>query len=155
MRACWLVLCVVLGGCMFQNMGAGKRLADTVNQMDKSTRWGQLAQAAQLAVPAYREQFMAKHADWGRVIQVADSEVVHVEMAPDSQSAIALLSYEWYLPDAMTLHQSVVSQRWLRAGSAYVLISEAIVEGDPRLFRANGARGAAPVTGPTTVGLMN
>ncbi len=153
----WLLLgCLLLGGCLLQNAGAGKRLTDTVNEMDKTTRWGQVADAARLAVPAYRAQFMARHSDWGQEIQLGDSEVVHVEMAPDSESAVALLSYSWYLTDAMTLHQSVVRQHWVRGrGGDYALLSEAIVQGDPRLFHIKGPVPGASAAQPESLGLAD
>jgi hypothetical protein len=38
----------------------------------------------------------------------------------------------------MSLHQTVVRQRWTRTEkNGYALISEAIIQGDPRLFSAN------------------
>jgi hypothetical protein len=124
----------VLSGCFFANASAGKRLSEAVNQMNRSTRWGQVADAARMVEPHYRPLFISNHRGWGQVIQVADSEVMHVELAPDSESALALVSYEWYLPDAMNLHQTVVRQRWSRIGSNYVLFSEAVVQGDARLL---------------------
>jgi hypothetical protein len=146
MRQIPLALGLLLGGCMLGNAGSTKRLSDAVNQMDRSTRWGQLADAAQLVEPTYRTQFITNHRGWGQVIQVADSEVLHVELTPDSESAVALVSYDWYLPDAMSLHQTVVRQRWSRLGSNYALASEAIVQGDGRLL--GGKTAAVPARSP-------
>ncbi|MFI5307761.1 MAG: hypothetical protein ACHQ53_10435 [Polyangiales bacterium] len=126
-----------LCGCM-QTEGASKRLTDTVNMLDKTTRWGQLPEASRLAMPEYRARFIEKHADWGSVIQLGDSEVLQVDMAHDAESAVAVLSYQWYSSDVMTLHQSVVRQQWTRAGGGFALVSETIVQGDPRLFRTSG-----------------
>ena len=131
-----LTLLAALPGCFFANASSTKRLNDVVNQMNRSTRWGQVADAARLVEPNYRPLFIASHRGWGQVIQVADSEVVQIEMAPDYESAIAIVSYDWYLPDALTLHETVVRQRWSKLGSNYTLVSEAIVQGDARLFAA-------------------
>lgn len=153
MRQISFVACVLLSGCLFANASAGKRLNDTVNQLNRSTRWGQLAEAARMVDPTYRPLFIANHRGWGQLIQVADSEVVHVELAPDSESALALVSYEWYLPDVLTLHQTLVRQRWSRLGSNYALISEAVVQGDGRLL--GGKAVVAPALSPddATLGL--
>src|SRR5882757_9332380 len=104
MRALALLLCVLLNGCMLSNATTAKRLGDTVNMMNRNTRWGQLADAARMVDPGYRPVFVASHRGWGQAIQVADSEVVHVEMAQDKESALALVSYQWYLPDNLTVH---------------------------------------------------
>jgi hypothetical protein len=126
----------MLSGCLFESLTATKRLSDTVDTMNKDTRWGQLAQAAHLVDPIYRDRFMSTHSHWGQQIQVGDSEVMQVELAPDKQSAIAVISYEWYMSDAMNLHQSVVRQRWSRVSDNFLLFSETIVQGDPRLLQA-------------------
>src|SRR5690349_16877081 len=138
MRVLTLVLCVLLEACMLSNASVAKKLGDTVNLMNRNTRWGQLNDAARMVEPNYRPVFMANHRGWGQVIQVADSEVVHVEMAEDKESALALVSYQWYLPDNLTLHETVVRQRWSKAGSGFMLISEAVVQGDGRLLRKSG-----------------
>lgn len=136
------LLPLLLAGCMLGNAGASKRLTDAVNQIDKTTRWGQVAEAARMTSPEYRSRFIEKHAGWGQRIQLGDSEVVQVEMAHDGASAVAVLAYQWYLEDAMNLHQTVVRQQWIRTGSAFTLLSETIVQGDPRLFK--GGEGPEP-----------
>jgi hypothetical protein len=150
----WLLGGVFLGGCL-GSMGAGKKLGDSVNQMDRWTRWGQIADAAHMVEPTYRSQFIANHRGWGQAIQVADSEVVHVEMAPDSESAVALVSYEWYLPDAMNLHQTVVRQRWSRRGSGYTLFSEAVVQGDGRLLGGKAMVAPPPMSDDDALGVAD
>ena len=73
------------------------------------------------------------------MIQVADSEVLQLEIAQDKESAVSVISYEWYLNDAMTLHQSVVRQRWTRMSGGFGLFSEAVVQGDARLLAQHNA----------------
>jgi hypothetical protein len=132
-----LCLCVWSGGCMMQGEGPVKKLTDTVQDMNKATRWGQLGEAERLVEPVYRARFMRSHAHWGETIQVADSEVVHMEMAPDQETAVAAVSYEWYLLSAMTLHSTVVQQRWSQVNESFMLVSESVVQGDARLLAAN------------------
>jgi hypothetical protein len=133
--------CALLVGCFLENASSGKKLSDAVTEMNKATRWGQLSLAAQMVEPVYRPQFLANHAHWGQRVQVADSEVVHVELTTDEDNAVAMIVYQWYATEAMTLHQSVVRQRWAREGDGYALLSETIVQGDARLFaQAEGTR---------------
>jgi len=147
MRRSILIVCVLLSGCLFESLTASKRLSDSVESMNKSTRWGQFAQAAQLVDPIYRSRFMETHSHWGQTIQVADSEVMQVELAPDKQSAVSMIAYEWYMNDAMTLHQSVVRQRWSKTSDNFGLFSEAVVQGDPRLLQPKAGPQVMTTTG--------
>jgi hypothetical protein len=124
----------LLSGCFLDEAGPGKKLSDAVTEMNKATRWGQVGMAAGMVDPSYREKFVQNHAHWGNEVQLADSEVLQIEMQPGGESAIAMISYEWYMTEAMTLHQSVVRQRWSQAGEGYALISELVVQGDGRIF---------------------
>jgi hypothetical protein len=126
--------CLLLGGCLFQNASAATKLRESLAEMNKATRWGQLGLAAQMVVPLYREQFIKNHAHWGKTVQLADSEIVHVQMAKGDEDAVAMIAYEWYQTESMTLHQSVVRQRWSRTGDGYALLSEVVVQGDGRLL---------------------
>lgn len=146
MRVLSVALCLGLAGCMMQGEGPAKKLTETVQSMNKATRWGQLGEAGRMVEPLYRARFLQTHAHWGASIQVADSEIVHMEMSPDHETAVAVVQYEWYLLAAMTLHNTVVQQRWSNVHDSFVLISENVVQGDARLL-APAARPPAADTG--------
>lgn len=153
MRMMLLALGVLsLCGCFLQEVSASKQLNDAVLEMNKATRWGQISMAERMVEPTYRTKFATNHAHWGSIVQVADSEIVNVEMAPGEETALALVTYQWYEIRAMTLHESVVRQRWSRSGDGYALISEVVIQGDGRLFSlsegaGNVAAPAAPLMG--------
>jgi len=134
-----LACCLPLAACMLQGEGPAKKLTDTVQDMNKATRWGQLGDAERLVEPVYRPRFAQAHAHWGHSIQVADSEIVHMEMSPDQETAVAVVSYDWYLLEAMTLHNSLVQQRWSQVSDSYLLVSERVVQGDERLLSPSAA----------------
>jgi hypothetical protein len=145
-RAVLLPIAVGCSACFFQNATSTKRFNETVLEMNKATRWGQLGQAARLVDPSYRSQFAASHAAWGDQIQLGDSEVLQIELAPNEESATSTVSYEWYSTDAMTLERSVVRQRWSRGARGFLLLSEVVVKGDPRLLslESKGSGSASP-----------
>ena len=122
-----------------------KKLSDSVRDMNDHARWGRLGDAAQMVDGSYRNAFVAAHQEWGEKIEVADTEVVQLQIAPDAEHANALVSYSWYAIDTMTLHETTIRQRWSAVGSGYALFSEAIVKGDPRLLKAAPPeRGSTP-----------
>ncbi len=134
MRVIVLCGCLVLLGCL-DEVSPAKQLNEAVTEMNKATRWGQLGTAAQMVEPSYRAQFADKHSHWGAQVQVADFEIMHVEMQPGDEVALAVIAYQWYEMNAMTLHQTVVRQRWSRVDGGYTLISESVIQGDDRIFK--------------------
>jgi hypothetical protein len=137
-RMGWVFAAIGLAsGCA--SASASKQFSEAVENMNKAARWGEIRQAASMVDPAYRVAFTTTHADWGSLIQVADSEVMQLDLAPDQESAVAVITYDWYLVSAMTLHKSVVRQSWTRRpeSSDFGLSGEVVVKGDPRLLVAS------------------
>jgi hypothetical protein len=145
------LLALGLAGCL-NNMSSTRKIGDTVHDMNDQARWGRLGDAAQYVDPTYRGQYLANHKLWGSTVQLADAEVVHVQIAQGAEHATAFVTYSWYATDTMTLHQSVVRQRWQSLGSSYALISEVVVQGDPQLL---GAKGESTSTEAAPISLLN
>jgi len=149
-----LVVSVLASGCFMQNASPGKKLSDSVHSLNEAARWGNLGRAAQLVGPMYRTQFIQTHRHWGSDIELADSDVVQVEMSLDRESAIALVTYQWYLKSAMTLHQTVLRQHWSRFDGSYGLIEEVVVQGDARLLFPKGEQGLGEAGSAEPVSLL-
>jgi hypothetical protein len=132
------VLGISLSGCFLNNASPTRKIGDTVHDMNDQARWGRMGDAAQYVDPTYRSTYLTNHRRWGSGIQLADAEVVHVQIASDASNATAFVTYSWYSTNDMTLHQSVVRQRWSSQDENYALISEAVVQGDPLLLKADG-----------------
>lgn len=123
-----------LSGCFLANSSPAKKIGDTVHDLNDQARWGRLSDAAQMVDPSYRVKFLKDHQRWGDDIQLADSEVMQVQIAADSEHANALVNYSWYALDTMTLRQTTVRQRWSAVAGGYALMSESVVRGDPNLL---------------------
>lgn len=149
--ACLVLLLTVLTGCGLENASPTKKLADSVQGFTDATRWGQLGTAANLVEPTFRRQFLENHRHWGGAVQLADSDIVHVEISTDKQNATALVAYQWYLAGDMALLYTVVRQRWTALGDGYGLVSEAVVQGDGRLFNPNSNPALAPSNEPVSL----
>lgn len=132
---------VLLGGCFLHHATPGEKLSKTVQELNKSARWGQIGAATQMVEASYRERFLATHHHWGRSVEIADTEVVHMEVAAGNESAIAMVAYSWYSTDAMTLHASLVRQTWVAEEQSFALISETVIDGDPRLLKVDAQPG--------------
>jgi hypothetical protein len=150
-----LCACFALTGCL-NNASPTKKLTDTVHDLNDEARWGRVADASQRVDPSYRRVFINNHKDWGRSIQIADAEVVNMQISEDGTQAAAFVQYSWYAMNTMTLHQSVVRQRWtaVEGSSSYGLISESVIQGDPRLL-GGGAAPDASTHGTMPVSMLD
>jgi hypothetical protein len=130
-----LSLCGLMFGCgTLRGASPAARIGDTVHDMNDQARWGRLGDASQYVEVGYRGTYLTNHRYWGSKIQLADVEVEQVQISTDAELATAFVTYSWYGTDAMTLHQSVVRQRWSANKERYTLMSEAVVQGDPTLL---------------------
>jgi hypothetical protein len=142
----WL-MALGLCGCFMANTSPAKKLSETVQDLNEQARWGRLTDAANLVEPAYRNAFLSAHQQWGSEIKLADTEVLHVQIAPGAEHANAIVNYSWYAIETMTLHETTVRQRWSAYSGGYALTSEAVVRGDPRLLHVPAAGEASEPPG--------
>jgi hypothetical protein len=133
-----------LSGCFLGNSGADKKLSDVVNNLNDQARWGRLNDAALLVQHDYLEAFLDRHRQWGSDIQLADTEVVNIQLAPDSEHASAVVNYSWYAMSDMTLWETTLRQVWNARNNSFALASEAIVRGNPALFSVPPPTRTAP-----------
>ena len=125
MRLCLVI--AFMGSCL-SNASPTKKLTDTVYETNDKARWGRIGQAAMRTTPGYRQAFMESHRGWGSRIQIADTEVLNLQFAQDGDVAVATVTYSWYALDTMTLHASVVRQRWEASEEFYGLAGEEVVQ---------------------------
>lgn len=149
-----LLVCMLVGslaGCgALANASPARKIGDTVKDMNDRARWGRVGDAAQYVDPSYRATYLQNHRLWGSKIQLADVEVVQLQISNDTEQATAFVTYSWYGMDNMTLHQSTVRQRWLGTKESYVLMSEAVIQGNTALLGSQGLTG----TGEGEVSLL-
>ncbi len=126
---------LALVGCLFQNMSPGTKLREAVQDGNEAARWSRMDIAMEKVAPAYAAEYARRHYDWGEGIQLADLDIVSMQMADDEKTATVVVSFRWYEYDTMTLQRTVVRQRWnsLSAGG-FVLVEEVVVDGNERLL---------------------
>jgi hypothetical protein len=133
-RILLLTTSLLLGGCIFHNVGSEERLRDAVVELNDQTRWGRMDTAIERVHPAYRREFVRSHQQWAQRIQIADVELLNVQIADSRARATITVALSWYAFDTMELRQTVVRQRWRREGAAYFLHSEEVMGGDASLL---------------------
>jgi hypothetical protein len=139
LRLVLIAICIALSplcACFLTGGGTSKKVTDAVTNLNDHARWGRMSEAVGYVDPDYRDVFLDHHRLWGSDIQLADSEVLNITVANDSEQASAYVTYSWYAMADMTLHETTLRQKWTARDSTFVLSSEAAVRGDPSLLSA-------------------
>lgn len=129
------LLPIILVSCIFQNLSPTEKLRDAVIGYNDACRWNRLDLAVLMVDPPLRPKFRAEHHLWGKDIQIADSEILQVQVVgKESITAAATVAYHWYDQRGMTIAETVVLQRYEKRKGGYAVIGEEVVSGDPRLL---------------------
>jgi hypothetical protein len=131
------LLVLVLGGCtLMQNLRPENRLADIVYQFNDEARWGRIDLASQRCTNTYRLPFVRSHARWGHDVAIGDAEVTNLAMGTGVAGADAqsLVTYQWIDNATMELHTTTVRQDWHGEGEGFQLIAEVVVNGEFELY---------------------
>lgn len=127
-------LLTLLGGCMLQSLTPQARMQETVFQLNDASRWNQLEAATQRVSPSYRARFRERHSSWGEAVNVADVDIVFMQLAEDKDSAVSEVALSWTDASGVHLHRSHVSQKWANEHGTFRLVDETITKGDRGLF---------------------
>ena len=155
MRAFLLCLALSLGGCFLSNASPQKKLSESIRDMNNAAHWGRVGQAALYVDGKYRSQFVARRAHWTGEVQLAEHEVVNVQMDDAGDMAIAIVTCSWYGLSDMSLHSTVIQQRWAHVNEGFLLASESVVQGDARLLAPISAPKAPAAENAEEVSLAN
>lgn len=130
-----LALLVVLsGGCTLASLTPQSRFAESTSTLNDSTRWGRVDAALTQVSPKYVDKFVARHAQWGGAISIADYDIVNMQIAEDRKAAMSEVALSWYMTGGVVLHQSTITQRWETDHGKFRLVDEVVRSGDPRVF---------------------
>jgi hypothetical protein len=142
-----LLACVLLPGCLFQNLSPTTQLSERVYALNEEARWGRMDLAAQRVMPRYRQRFLDSRRAWGREIAIADVEVSALVLAEDSESATSAVEINWYDQRTMVLRSTLLRQRWAKTDAGFFLEEEDVTGGDEELLEpGEEAEASAPST---------
>lgn len=135
MRVSSILALVLFSGCVFNNVSAEEKLRDSVVGLNEEVRWDRLDLASARVSPEFRGQFRRTHADWHRGFELADHEIIDVQVAgEDRERATSFVTFRWYDMRTMLLAETTVKQEWRRSINGYLLTSEAVTDGSARLL---------------------
>lgn len=124
MRWLWiLVLCV---GC---NTSGVAKATVAIRDNNAHARFGRMVVAAETVKADAREKYMERRAQWGASVQIADSEVLGMNM-PAKDEAVAFVRVSWYRLEDGELRLTTIKQRWREVKDDWLLVSEERAGGD-------------------------
>lgn len=130
-----LMVPIFFSACIFQNISPTEKLRDAVIGYNDAYRWNRLDLAVLMVDPPLRPKFRAEHHRWGKDIQIADSEILQVQVAgKEHATAVATVAYHWYDQRGMVIAETVVLQRYEKRKGGYAVIGEEVISGDARLL---------------------
>ena len=126
-------------GCTLQNLSPQARMQESVYTLNDASRWNQLEAAAKNVSLKYQTLFRQRRSTWGEAVNVAEIDLVFMQLAEDKESAISEISLSWTDATGVHLHRSNVTQKWANESGSFRLVDETINKGDPALFAAQAA----------------
>lgn len=132
LRSALLPLC--LAGCTLTNLTPQARFQESAYTLNDAARWGNVDLAMRHVSPKYLARFAERHQAWGETISIAEVDVTRMKIADDKQSAMSEISLSWFDEGGVTIHSSIVQQKWEIVKGKFQLVDEAIRRGDPRVF---------------------
>jgi hypothetical protein len=140
----FVLLPLLWTGCI---AGAGYSLKDRVTEAareyNEGVRWGRLEQAASHIAVDERERFWSRHKALEEELEIADSEMVQLNVDGKREEATARMEYQWSLKRRGLVEKTTTEQKWVRKGGEWVVASETRVSGAPLVLFAE-PHGHAP-----------
>jgi hypothetical protein len=138
LRACSFVLTMAglglqpLTGCM---AGAGYSLKDKITEAaqeyNDGVRWGQIDQAVQHIPSDRRARFVEQHNALEDELEIADCEMVHLEIDSKHEKGTARVEYVWSLKRRGLVEKTATDQVWVRKNGDWLMEKETRVKGAP------------------------
>lgn len=132
---------LVLAGCTLQNLTPQARMQESVYTLNDASRWNQLEAASRNVSPSYQARFRERRSGWGEAVNVADVDLLYMQLAEDKESAVSEVALSWTDVTGVHLHRSNVTQRWANEHGNFRLVDETINKGDPGLFAEPAPQG--------------
>jgi len=126
------VALALLSACAMPPTGV-QRAQQTSQEFNLDSRFGRSDLVLGRVDPDERDEYTAHHKAWGSLVRVADIEMAGMKPHGDADVDI-FIHVAWYKMNEQELHQTTLKQHWHSKTDAWMLSSEARLDGDPGLI---------------------
>jgi hypothetical protein len=123
-------LAAALAGCIAPPNSA-TRLNDAAYELNTAARFGRMDIAAEHVGALSREEFVRRHAEWGRTVRIVDLEYGGASIT--KEGADVLVTVTWQRPSDPIIRVTSITQRWSETRGTWTLTAEE-EKGDPGLL---------------------
>jgi hypothetical protein len=139
-----LACALAAGGCI---AGMGYSTVDKVTsaarEYNQDVRWGRYEQAAEKLPKELRQRFIERRASLDDELQIADYELVSIDVDKKARTAKARVDYSWTLKRRGLVEKTTTRQDWEERDGQWLMTKETRTRGAPLvLFEEPPARTA-------------
>jgi hypothetical protein len=126
------LLLLFAAGCI-AGMGYSTRdkVTEATREYNSGVRWGRYEQAAEHLPKDRRHRFFERHKALEDELEIADCEVVNLDIDTKKQEATARVDYVWSLKRVGLVEKTSTDQTWRKIDGEWRLSSEVRVKGSP------------------------
>jgi hypothetical protein len=123
---------LLLAGCI---PGMGYSTVDQVTnaarEYNNDVRWGRYDQAAEHIAKERRDRFVERHTSLDEELEIADFELINIEVDKKKQTANARVDYTWTLKNRGIVEKTTTRQAWEKRDGSWIMAEETRVKGAP------------------------
>jgi hypothetical protein len=121
---------LALGACL-AGASSRDRLMEALSDYNDAVRWGQIRAATGYLRPEARDAFVARQVGARADLQMADYELVQIDMSDDKRAAKVVVEVTWMLRSDGLMRQSALEQQWEEHDGRWSLVRERGAGGAP------------------------
>jgi hypothetical protein len=119
----FLAVVLVVAACAGSAQERNEALTDDVRSFQDGVRWKRYEEAAAFVPPDRREKFLDDRDEIDHDLRIDDFEVERVKVGSGASEAIVQVRFTWHLDSVGAVHETVVDERWKKAGKSWHIVS--------------------------------
>jgi hypothetical protein len=123
---------LAIAGCVMPPTAA-QRLSDSAYDFNTAARFGRMDIAGEHVREVARDEFVKKHAGWGKAIRIEDIELNGMTMRKDGDADVSI-TVTWQRASETSMRATDITQRWTSTRGTWSIISEEERSGDKGLI---------------------
>ncbi len=129
-----LLALLVTTGCIGAGYSAREHVTEAARDYSNRVRWGSYEEASRHVKMADRQRFVERHKRLEDELDIADYEVIGLDVDPSREHALVRVEYTWSLKRRGLVEKTITEQHWDRIGSDWLITAEVRARGSELPF---------------------
>ncbi len=131
---CLAVLHVALAGCFAEGYSMKDRVTEAAKKFNEGVRWNRLDEAVTYLPKDEQRGWVDRMTALEDELQIADSEMMQLEVDKKHAKATARMTYSWTLKRRGLVEKTNTEQTWVEKKGKWVMIHEIRLRGAPMVL---------------------